>query len=440
MHRSIRSLFGALAAAALLGVTLSACAPGTAVDASGPDTVASKDLTTEDITLTLMSTPESGAATEATIAAFEAKHPNINIEYSQTNYDDYNQSVNLNLSGDQSPDIVLLNAVANTVKNQLVLPLDDYANLYGWNDFFPTNQLNQWRVDEDGSTLGQGGRLYAAPSGFSLVGVYYNKGLAEKLGITPPRTDAEFEAALKTAKDAGELPVQLGNAEGHASFIVQLLGQSASGADVANAWAFGHEGKTFDTDANRSAVAQLIEWQEAGYLGDPTTENGTDLQSAVDNFVSGEGLFFIDGIWDARKVSEGLGEDAGFIVFPGEHVTGIGTSVAYAISAKSKHPNEAAAFLDFLRSGEASQQQFAQGFMPNDPSVAVAEPGTLQADIVAAWAEVAAADGLVAFNNNASATMSDTLRSGTQKVIAGQMNADDFIKSVQADWDAAHGG
>jgi ABC-type glycerol-3-phosphate transport system substrate-binding protein len=439
MQRRI-PLLTALSSVAV-GALLVGCAPGGggASTQSGGTADVSTELTSEDVTLTLMSTPESGAATEATIAAFEEQHPNIKVEYSQTNYDDYNQSVNLNLAGDQSPDIVLLNTVANTVKNELVIPLDEYAEMYGWNDFFPSNQLNQWRVADDGSTLGEGGKLYAAPAGFSLVGVYYNNEKASSLGIEVPTNLDELEAAMQTAQDAGELPVQLGNAEGHAAFIVQLLGQSAAGADAANAWAFGHEGQTFATDANAVAAATLVEWQEAGYLGDATTANGTDLQGAVDNFLAGDGVFLVDGIWDAGKIEGGLGDAAGFFAFPGENLTGIGTSVAYAISARSEHPNEAAAFLDFLRSSEASEQQFEQGFMPNDPSVAVADEGTLAADIVDAWGKVSEANGLVAFNNNATATMNDTLKAGTQQLLAGQTTADAFIESVQADWDKTHG-
>lgn len=428
-----------LAALTAAGLLLTACAPGgSGAPAATNKADAGEELTTDEVTLTLMSTPESGAATKATIAAFEKEHPNIHVEYSQTNYEDYNQSVNLNLSGDESPDIVLLNAVANTVKNKLVIPLDDYADKYGWNDFFPSNQLNQWRVAENGATLGEGGTLYAAPAGFSLVGVFYNKKAAADLGIAAPTTPAEFEAALKTAKDAGKLPVQLGNAEGHAAFIVQLAGQSTAGADVAANWAYGHEGETFVTDANKGAAQLLVDWAEKGYIPDATTANGTDLQGAVDNFISGEGVFLIDGIWDAGKIGDALGTDAGFIPFPGEKVTAIGTSVAYAISARSEHPNEAAAFLDFLRSPEASEQQYAQGFMPDDPTVAVAEDGTLQADIVDAWAKVAEANGLVGFNNNATATMNDTLKAGTQQLIAGQTSIDDFLAAVQDDWAKTH--
>ena len=42
-------------------------------------------------------------------------------------------------------------------------------------------------------------------------GVWYNKAKLDELGIDPPQTVEDFEAALQTAKDAGEIPIQFGN-------------------------------------------------------------------------------------------------------------------------------------------------------------------------------------------------------------------------------------
>lgn len=436
MQRSkfVLSALGAFAVAGLLA----GCAPGASDSSSGPREEASKDLGAEEITLSLVSTPESGESTKATIAAFEEQFPSVTIDYTQTNYEDYNKSVNLALSSDESPDIVLLNSVANTVKNDLVLDLDPYAELYDWADVYPSNQLDQWRVAEDGTTLGPGGALYAAPAGFSIVGLYYNKAIAAKLGITEAPTSLDaFEADLAKAQAAGVLPLQLGNSQGHSSFVVQLMGQAADGAAEAAKWVFGAAGSDFATDGNTAAATKLADWAAKGYI--PADANGVDLQGAVDNFVQGEGLFFVDGNWDASKIGDGLGTDAGFAPFPGENVTAIGTSVAYAISSKSEHPNAAAAFLDFLNSPEASEQQFAQGFMPVDPSAATPEPGTVKEGIVNAWSQVVESNGLVGFNNNATATMNDTLTAASQELLAAKISPEDFISQVQADWAQTHG-
>ncbi|MEU1055419.1 extracellular solute-binding protein [Streptomyces sp. NPDC005876] len=427
-----------LAGAVFVVLTAAACAPGagndTAVEPSGPVRTGVPD---EKVTLSLVSTPESGAAVKAIIKAFEAEHPQVRIKYQDTNYDDYNKSLNLALASDQAPDIALLNSVGTTVKDKLVRDLSPYAKAYGWEKSYPSSQLDQWRVAPDGTTLGEGD-LYAAPAGFSLVGVYYNKAKAAELGITePPSTLAGFEAALDKAKKAGEVPLQLGNSLGHASLTVQLIGQSKDGADTAAKWTFGRKGSTFDTPGNRTGVDKLAQWAKKGYL--PGSANGTELQEAVDKFAKGEGVFFVDGNWDAAKIGDRLGKDAGFFGFPGDKATAIGTSVAYAVSARSKHPDAAAAFLDFLHSAQASAEQFKAGFMPADITAAEPEGGTVMTDIVAAWTKVNDDNGLVGFNNNATATMNDKLTAATQELIAGRTDTDAFVKAIQDEWAATHG-
>ncbi|MFC9468367.1 ABC transporter substrate-binding protein [Streptomyces coelicoflavus] len=427
-----------LAGTVFVVLAATSCAPGAGseapADTSGPVHTGVPD---GDVTLSLVSTPESGAAVKAAIKAFEAKHPNVSIEYQDTNYDDYNKSLNLSLASDQAPDIALLNSVGTTVKDALVRDLTPYSKAYGWDKTYASTQLDQWRVDADGSTLGKG-KLYAAPAGFSLVGVYYNKAKAAKLGITtPPATLAEFEAALAKAEKAGETPLQLGNAQGHASFPIQLIGQSLDGAEAAAKWTFGQKGTTFDTPGNRTAVGKVAEWADKGYL--PESANGTDLQGATDKFTKGDGVFFVDGNWDAARIGEKLGEDAGFFAFPGRKATAIGTSVAYAVSSRTEHPDAAAAFLDFLRSPEASAAQFEAGFMPADVSAAKPEQGTVMADIVAAWSKVNTDNGLVGFNNNATATMNDRFTAATQELLAGKTDTAAFVKAIQDEWAATHG-
>ncbi|MEV7460976.1 ABC transporter substrate-binding protein [Streptomyces rubiginosohelvolus] len=427
-----------LAGTACLAFAAAACAPGpdagTAAEPGGP---VSTKVPSKEIELKLVSTPESGAAIKEIIRLWEAKHPNIKIAYQETGYDDYNKSLNLSLASEQAPDLALLNSVGTTVKDKLVRDLSPYADAYGWDKVYPSTQLDQWRVAGNGSTLGKG-PLYAAPAGFSLVGVYYNKAKAKELGIAePPKTLADFEAALAKARSAGEVPLQLGNAEGHASLLVQLTGQSLDGAEKAAKWTYGQSGATFDTQGNRTALDKLGAWAKKGYI--PGGANGVNLQGAVDKFTKGQGLFFVDGNWDAARIAERLGSDAGFFAFPGAKATGIGTSVAYAVASKSEHPDAAAAFLDFLHSPEASAAQFKAGFMPADPAVAKAQPGTVMADVVNAWTRVGDDNGLVAFNNNATPTMDDKLTAATQELLAGRTDTAGVIDTVQDEWAQSHG-
>lgn len=424
------------AAVAVTGLALLAgCAPGGAAAGDGSTDAVSKDLGDEPITIKVVSTPESGALAKAAIPGFEELHPNVSVEYAETSFDDYNTNLNLDLDSDTPPDVVLLNSVGNTIKNGLVRDLDDYAELYGWDEVYPDTQLAQWRVGEDGTTLGEGS-LYAAPAGFSVVGVYYNKDLAEKVGLDEMPSDLEsFESALTAAKDAGVLPIQLGNAGGHANFPVQLIGQSIDGPAAYAKWVFGHEGATFDTPGNTTGLETLEQWARSGFISPDA--NGTDLQTAVSKFVSGEGLFFVDGNWDAGAIDEGLGDKVGFIPFPTENVTGIGTSVAYAIASKSKNQDAAAAFLDYLNTPEAGVFQYDSGFIPvNDELV---DPSGVRVEILDAFGKISDADGLTGFAAGATSTMNDTFTVVTQELIADRTTVADAIARVQADWETAHG-
>ncbi|WP_183096888.1 ABC transporter substrate-binding protein [Streptomyces sp. TLI_171] len=290
---------------------------------------------------------ENSGTTKALAEAFHAKHPNVTVDFQYTGPDDYDKSLNLKLSSDRAPDLALLNKLGTTVKANLVRSLDDYAQAYGWGAKYPSTELDQWRASDDGKQLGAG-HLWAAPAGFSVVGVYYNKEIAAQLGIQPPSTRAEFDAALAKAKAAGEVPVQLGNLQGHSSFIVQSIVDATDGAARAGDWVNGRAGATIKTAGGSAAAATLTDWAKKGYL--PEGANGTDLPGAVAEFAKGHGLFLFDGSWDAQKIDKAAPGKTGFLTFPGQSgkATGIGTSVAYAIPAKAKNPDLAAAFLDFM--------------------------------------------------------------------------------------------
>ncbi|MET7760331.1 extracellular solute-binding protein [Streptomyces sp. NPDC005389] len=423
----------------LTALALSACIPGSAQPDSGPTSVteARTGVPGGISDLSLVSTPEAGAAIRHIIVAFEAAHSNVNIKYSESSFDDYNKSLNLNLASERSPDIVLLNFIGTTVRDRLVVSLEPYAKAYGWEKSYPSSQLNQWRVAPDGSTLGVGD-LYAAPAGFDFVGLYYNKSKAARLGITMPmKSLAEFESALAKAQAAGELPLQLGNKEGHASFPLQLIGQSHDGPAAYAEWTFGRKGSSFDTPGNKLGAGKLREWARKGYV--PAGANSVDLQSAVAEFNKGEGVFLIDGSWDSQVISAALRSEVGFVPFPAQKATAIGTSLAYGISAKSEHQQAAAAFLDFMRTPEAVKISFVHGQMPSNTDAVAVQSGDIRTELVAAWTKINADNGLIGYNNNATATMNDTLTTETQKLIAGRQGVDGFVKTVQDDWNQTHG-
>lgn len=434
--RSLRRPLLTLAVGALAMTTLAACgAPGAAPAADAPaDEEISTEITSEDATLTLLHTDTSGTI-EALAAGFEKEHPNITVDLRYTAGDSYNTSLNLTLGSDDAPDLAMLNRLGDTADAGLIRALDPWAEAYDWESTVPTSQLDQWRAE--GAQLGTGD-LWAAPAGFSLVGVYYNKAVAEKLGIEQPKTLDEFEAALETAKAAGVVPLQQPNQGGQSSYVFQALVNIHQDAQTSTDWAFGKPGSTLESDAGTTAATILADWAAQGYI--PESSNGTDGSGAVAAFLEGNSLFMVDGNWDATTVDEGLPGDAGFFTLPGltedAPSVGVGTSLALAIPAKADDPNLAAAFLDYLNSEDAAALEFENGYMP------VAHADTIEAgddsilsDYLAAWDKVAESNGLTPYFNNATPTMNDTLTSQGQQLIAARIQPADYLAAVQADWE-----
>ena len=106
------------------------------------------------------------------------------------------------------------------------------------------------------------------------------------------------------------------------------------------------------------------------------------------------------------------------------------------ISARSEHPDVAAAFLDFLMSPAAAQQAADLGLVPAlDPDVQV-DPGSLSLTGESAGAAALDADdGYVPYFDWSSPSMLDTISQNIQLVYAGKMTPEEFTAAVDADRD-----
>lgn len=427
-----------LACSALL-TACSALTPGSEPDPDRPTAVPSATaVPDEEITLRLhfADAPEM---VDTLIAEFETEHPNVTVEPQYTQFSDYVKNLRLTLSSDSAPDLAQYAVgMDDLAADGHVLDLAPYRDAYGWNEDFPTVNLDQLTAGEGG---GGAGALYGVPAGLSMTGVYYNRELAERAGIEgPPATLAEFEEQLAAARDAGLTPLGVGALDSGGLHLWAALLNVMMPAEEYRDWVNGAPGATLRTPEAEAAAERVIAWSRAGFLNE--SANGTGQVDSTARFLEGDSVFLVNGNWAAGQLAAELGENAGFFPMPGAEpgapTASSGFAVAYAISAQTEHPEAAGAFLDFLGSPEAARIVHDHGFLPVDAD-AVPEPEGVLGEVARAHRRATADEGINQFPDFAAPAMLDPLRSGVQKLIADRVSPAGFLDALQEVWADQHG-
>jgi raffinose/stachyose/melibiose transport system substrate-binding protein len=435
----------ALGAVGVIG--LSACTPGMSggdapkIDPSAP--VSTDIAGAGKVTLTVWDQNTDGGidtAQKRLNAQFHQRYPNVTIDRVTRSFADLKTTLKLALSSDDPPDVVQANQgypdMGAFVQGGLLQPVDRYARTYGWNRRFPRQLLDLNTFSTDGADW-QTGSLYGISSTGEIVGVYYNKSILAKADITPPRTFAQFQTALAKLKAAGQLPLQYGDSD--KSPGIHLFGTVQ--ANIASKTAIRNlvqskAGKW--TDASTVDAAQIvIDWAKKGYL--TPGANGVSADLAVENFGKGKGGFLIDGTWQQATVTDALKGDAGFVALSAKAgatpVAQGGEGLAWAITSRSRNPDVAAAYLNFITGAHASDVLVATGNLPAIlPAGYKPKPNTLGGAIAQQWQVISQRDGLVPYLDYTTPTFYDTMTSAVQELTAGQLSAQKFGEVLQTDY------
>ncbi|GAB3689845.1 ABC transporter substrate-binding protein [Nocardiopsis oceani] len=403
-----------------------------------PDDV-STTITDEPVTLTLAYTDEPPS--EALVDGFTEQHPNVTIETQHTQFTDYVRTITLSMSSDDPPDIAQYNpgAMRSLIPAGEILNLDDHGEAYGWDGAFPETSLESLRTSESATEYNTGS-LYAVPGALSILGVFYNQELLEEAGVEePPETLDEFEEAMELVRDDGTTPLSLGALEVGGVHLWNALLNGLGDEDEYRDWVYGAPDSTIETDAAATATETLARWAEEDYFSEGA--NATSDDDALADFANGGSAFHVTGNWAASQIAEEMGDDAGFFLMPGTDdgaaPVASGASVSFAVSSQTEHYDEAAAFLDYLRSPEAAQIQLETGFMPVDPD-APAEGDGVMGEINDGFSEVIDNEALVPFPDFATPAMGDQLVPGVQGVLDGTTDDEEFLGTLQGEWDSHH--
>ena len=346
------------------------------------------------------------------------------------------------LAGDNPPDLIRLPSISDLVKDGLLKNLDSYATAFGW-DKYPPAQLSQNRVADGGSPRGEGS-LYAMGLNYSMTGVFYNKALAAKIGMTkPPETVAELDDLMAKAKAAGIVPIVEWNKPSVGmTFPLQNLMGSYGDPKPVNDWIFQQPNATIDTPANLTATQHLEQWIKAGYFQDDV--NAVDYSTAMGRFIGGQGLFIFNGDWESGNLDKQMAGNAGFFLMPpatagGKHAA-MSAPLTYGIGANAKNADCAAFFLNWVgTNAEARKIDVAVGGSnpggPVDLPLPAVTPGSVTEQTLAAGTVIGKDNGAMDFIANATgAIYADGWTPEIQKMAAGREDAASVLKAVQAEY------
>lgn len=374
---------------------------------------------------------------------FTKQFPNVTFDIKEDQFANMMENSPRILSEDNAPDLIRLPSLTDLVANNLLLNLDTYFTEFGW-DKFPAGQLVQLRVEEGGRPRGTGS-LYGMGLNYSMTGVFYNKALAEQIGMTePPKTVAELDALLAKAKEAGIQPIMQWN-KGTAglAFPLQNLMGAYGPPEPINDWIFQKDGASINTPEALEAAEHLDGWIKAGYF--PPDANAIEYFQMMSRFIGGEGLFMFNGDWESGNLDTNAKDKFGFFIMPsaeegGRHAS-MSAPLSYGIGAKAANPDCAAFFLDWVATNEEARKiNVAVGGSnpggPADMAIPPVEPGSVTEQSLAAGAVLAQDNGAMDFIANATgAIFAAGWTPELQKMVGGQQTATGLLEAVQKEYE-----
>lgn len=298
---------------------------------------------------------EDRAQYEKFIDTFEAQNPGITVKFEAFEAANYNTILSTALAGGTGPDLFMSRAYGGleTVASAgHLMPLDS-TKIPALAEFTPA-ALNAQTMRSDKT-------LYGVPFASQTMLVIYNKDLFDKNGITEPKTFDELKAAAEKLKAAGLMPFANGTATAWQNeTIVSALGSSFMGKSF---YEDLMAGKADFTDPRY--VEALTKLKEiSAYFPDGFI--GLDYASSQQLFTSGMAGMFAGGSFElANFAKQNPDLKLGVFAAPGkseedEALVGLFIDGGYAANAKTKHPEAALKFLNYVASKDFGQA-FANG-------------------------------------------------------------------------------
>ncbi|MGC9468263.1 MAG: ABC transporter substrate-binding protein [Anaerolineae bacterium] len=180
----------------LLSLTLAACGPSTTVPTEEPESEAPvEEPVDEPITLTMAAWDVATTPYwQAVVDAYEAENPNVTVELTDISSAEYQDVVNIMLSGGDETDLITVKDIpgysAMLTRNQII-PLNNYIDADGLDLSVYSGAAEELTFE---------GKIYALPFRSDIWILYYNKDLFDAAGVDYPSNDMTWTEYEEVAR------------------------------------------------------------------------------------------------------------------------------------------------------------------------------------------------------------------------------------------------
>ncbi len=368
------------------------------------------------------SDPAPKKAMEELIADFEAKHPDIKVKWNNFDHEGYKSAIRNFLTADP-PDVAAWyagNRMAPFVKAGLFEPVDDVWEKAGFNE----------QLKSAAASMTIDGKKWGVPYTYYQWGIYYNKDVYKKVGVSEPKNWDEFVAACEKFSAAGIDCLTTGT---------KALWPGAGIFDYINLRTNGYE---FHMDLTAGKVAWTDDKVKATFANwakivPYITKNhaAIDWQDAAALLVQGKAANYVMGNFAVATFKDGgmTNDNLGFMVFP-EITPGMpraeeAPTDTFHIPAGAKNKEDAKAFLAYLGSPEAQTKMNATlGQLPTNNKSTVGDDPFIKAGFEMLSGAYALAQF---FDRDAPADMAKAGMEGFQEFMVKPDNVDRILERLE---------
>lgn len=369
-----RVLVGAVAFAAIGG--LAGCSSSAPSGSSG-GTPSGK------LQILVSSADASDAAFRAIDSAFEKKYPKVDVVFSTVSNDNYPATKSARLTAG-NVDVFVVKNMRDTPSYAKESESDDarLADAGGLIDLTKKSFMKRFTSTVlDAQSIK--GKQFAVPTGLSYeTGIYYNKSIFEKNGLTVPATWDEFVKVIGTLKSKGITPFGVGGKDGWPAGLPML----------------GSVGSLNPTASDKEALAKALWTNKAKLTDEQSVKVLQQTQEVLDNtqqgaagagydaipagFAAGSYAMVPDGTWNEPTIAAAVGSsfEFGYFPFPGSDdakdnaLLNGKIELQLAVPTSSKNQTAALAWLDFF-SQPANYKTFLEksGFSSAEPNISTTD-------------------------------------------------------------------